>query len=450
MCPFAKIWLDRLHNEDFETRARAHRSMSNSLAALNLTTACVEKKHLLGQSCKPGKRRGRALSIQALAKRTYEKQCARSRARLHDAVGRAVLGAKGMRQRFGQYLNAFRLGGNRKRRRDGTVKNDAAAVSSLSVEKTRKTRALDVFISKKFAEMDGSFAEKRQKVNVAWRNLSPEEKAHYEGLATYYSACTPLPGGAFSEKVASGGEGSSKASSRRRKRQAVSQALDDMEKHPCWKAGLQLFAYGYGMNPTKVESVSDVTVKGLIARAFAFDDKVIGLNDKTPSQPVMTCGQAHGGLCQHDVYTPPTDIALKNLYAFLSKNNLKIKTEPLLMQFKVGRFCSVQLLGRMLGKGDAAYVMATRRLDDAAERPAVAGDVLALEFVDGLPRIETLQAVAKQLLRRAEVRPGPGARLPKMEVACFKYKDGSYHSFQFRNLKPLGSRMGRDGWAVFC
>ena len=50
---------------------------------------------------------------------------------------------------------------------------------------SRKVRALDVFVSEKFAEMadDVGFAAKRRRLTTLWKSISPGERAVYEGKA---------------------------------------------------------------------------------------------------------------------------------------------------------------------------------------------------------------------------------------------------------------------------
>lgn len=85
-------WARRLYDNRPAIAMRAHQALRDLLALAPVSTAKVERKHLLGQETRAQQHRGRALQGRTLAKATYAKSvalvCCRLRQQVVDKVMR--------------------------------------------------------------------------------------------------------------------------------------------------------------------------------------------------------------------------------------------------------------------------------------------------------------------------------------------------------------------------
>lgn len=149
-----------------------------------MTKSQVERKHLLGQELKPGKRRGRAPSAATLGKKTYRKLASQVAARQQTIVKDDVVGMSSQaRRQFSQNMAAFRVGKWKHIDVKGKV---VLGALNRSFRKKRKkaARAYDVFSSQAYGQVGpGSFGEKRARVVQRYRALSADDHAVLQGTA---------------------------------------------------------------------------------------------------------------------------------------------------------------------------------------------------------------------------------------------------------------------------
>ena len=170
---FTLVWARRL--VDHRESRKAFVCLHDILAVMPVVTNGTERKHLLGQECKPRKH-GIALGATCLAMKTYARSATQAVALMTRGVTNECLGEDvRVRRRFGQVLAA--LNPLKCRRRGAT---DAARLADRRVHmrsfaaqpRTRKVYALDVFWkAEKRAVLDASsLCEKRRLLNAAWKN----------------------------------------------------------------------------------------------------------------------------------------------------------------------------------------------------------------------------------------------------------------------------------------
>ena len=93
VCMFTKTWMSRLMTDD--SACEALTSCRDLVATLPVITSKCERKHLLGQDCKPGRRRGRALHPRKLSQRSYAKSVQQVQRRRKTFVQAACVGKCG-------------------------------------------------------------------------------------------------------------------------------------------------------------------------------------------------------------------------------------------------------------------------------------------------------------------------------------------------------------------
>ena len=245
-------------------------------AAFRASSVKVEKKHLLGQECKSGKRRGRAPTCNKLSKRTYQKLVARSAVRMQVAVKAQCLGKSKKEQlRFSRMMAAFSVSRWKKRDQKGKVVM-TGAVGNGKKKNVRPSRAYDTFVSDKFVELGGtgSFAEKRARVGAAYKNISQEVKAVYSGTAQQRTDQSKgLDGKSLPEFVAS--NATNRGINRKRdntlKRNALLETVERMKNHAVFRSGLQIGCLPSGIKPELIRTETDSIIAAWACQIFEFD-----------------------------------------------------------------------------------------------------------------------------------------------------------------------------------
>ena len=106
---FTKVWCRRLRSQNPAVRRRAWRSMSNMAAAFRVTSSKCERKHLLGQSLKYKRSRGRAISVKKLGLKTYQASVTKYAERMRSFVKKSVMGDSVAQRVFSQRLRSRNL-----------------------------------------------------------------------------------------------------------------------------------------------------------------------------------------------------------------------------------------------------------------------------------------------------------------------------------------------------
>ena len=115
-----------------------------SLPLMHMSSAVVERSHLVGQELKPPRSRGRAVDAENLAIRSYQKFCVNDGEKIKNAVENAALKARGLsRCEFHALTSTFRLGKSQRADAMGQSASRKVARRVASESSARRTRKKD-------------------------------------------------------------------------------------------------------------------------------------------------------------------------------------------------------------------------------------------------------------------------------------------------------------------
>ena len=167
---------------------RAHRILCGTLALVCVGSGMAERQHLLGQETKFEKSRGAACRAETIAQRTYVRSAVAEAANLSSQVHKEVLASHRIDQaRYTSLSRAFRLGGARwgPRDRNTPVRVRTREEMVGGGVPRRSLAGWHSFRKQKWAVRakvgTDAFIQEEQRLSLLWSNLSPDEKAVYEG-----------------------------------------------------------------------------------------------------------------------------------------------------------------------------------------------------------------------------------------------------------------------------
>ena len=443
---FGKPWVGRLLDPRGSVARRAHSCLLDMLACMPVSSASCERKHLLGQETKGGpKRRGRALACSTLSQVTYTKSVRKEFERTRQLVMDQVLGSSSsVRRSFEQNLSRLTLGRPMSRKRKAEADGEAH-LASLKHQyqlgsKVRRTRAYDVFVAEKYDEQPAalSMSEKRSRAARAWKQLSPEQLAYYEGRAAGVNAAKEqLVGLGFAKLLENEAARSlPKATLLSMKKRAVLESLQQMQEHDLWGAGLGLQCLDSGLKEELVQQGPDSAMQSECSDIFGYDGAPKA-NRKVNAKHSTVCCQKHGGLCASDPMACRCDLATKNLYHHMKKRFAQL-SYPYLVQLSVQGLADSEhwLLARIVGKGDLALLVG---LDIA---PSCASENLQVATLsdagEGACKVGTSNMVFRRLAATSSAALGVAATdIKGIEVSCF---DMAFLEGSDRFAITIGSR----------
>ena len=158
--------------------AHYHRIFRYALACMKIASIRVEAKHLLGQETRPGKRRGKALTPQGLALRTYRKSVRQAFVAKRAAVSKLVLGKKGKRMFMHLMQTQSQQSRTYRRPKDHTVAT-SRAMRRTSAQQLHKRANWRRHVR---PGTPAGVAE-AHRIRELWRDLRPAAKHVYEEQA---------------------------------------------------------------------------------------------------------------------------------------------------------------------------------------------------------------------------------------------------------------------------
>jgi len=175
---FTPLWIRRLR--DPHRKRRAHRVLRRMVARLPLQSGRVERLHLVGQSLKTVRSRGRAPSAAELGKQTYAAVTQHIHTKKAETAIDSSLGPPGhkLRHQFSLCLVRHQLGPNGRRGKAGR-KRLASTYQCQSI----KVRGYDIFRSKHLSSHGFPTAEQVVQCNEAWQRLPLCRKLLYHAEA---------------------------------------------------------------------------------------------------------------------------------------------------------------------------------------------------------------------------------------------------------------------------
>lgn len=167
--PFAK----QLADTSQHVSARAHRCLFRLLSCTKLSSSSCERKHLLGQESRLGRKRGRGLQCESMSKLTYRKSVKQTGDKLREMLLRKHFGSdtEGLR-RFSQSLAGLKVF---RSRRGGKV--DTQQFKIARERNPRRVRPYDVFMSEEKHHLPAQmpWLQKKRVLDERWRLVSDED-----------------------------------------------------------------------------------------------------------------------------------------------------------------------------------------------------------------------------------------------------------------------------------
>lgn len=397
----------------------AYQMLSGIRQHMCIGSGVVERVHLLGQELKPAKSRGVAVCARVLGERTYIKSAVQERKQKRDLVHEHVLGQYGISlKRFHAMSRAFRLGGARRKTQTsaGSLKVASALDAKQKGKRKRKAAAFGCFQTEKWLVKakvgTAAFLAEKRRIAGLWATLSEDDKFMYEVLAEArqsiaHDAIGDLTADSINNVVAS----ISKHQTRQLNQLMFLRAVDAINEHKAWSAGLGLGTAWSALKPEKVLLAgTDIDAAQELAHYFAYDDRVTD-NPAGTAKPIRSCCARTWGVCSQDSLIGPAMCGPFNIYARLSGWQVTRSNMPFVTKLSTGATAAYYLLVDIIGKGDTALLIGLQSVDDLAS-------ILRLKVakVDGTRQAAccTSQMALCSLLKMSSSSDLPGQDIQEM------------------------------------
>ena len=369
---FTWSWVQRLQAP--ATSARASRALQKMRRVLRLTSARVERKHLIGQEAFLKKSRGRAPTTEVLGRRTLLQAIRRSHSSRFERIrSRHLPRDHSLVLSFNRQLLGLARKQSRKRKRISGM---------LHTRKLRKTAAWHLFRREQRSPAirvsdTAAMAAEEKRLAAKWKSLTESERGPYHGRAAEENNRLDLVSEAVSRdgyKGLEAGRGmlpGSRDVQRRMLRKAAIITSDRIARDPAWHAGSALGCPQAALKPTEVMAgMQKAQLRNISEKAFAFQAKPTPNPRKDTHE--RTCAAKFGGICRGDRFAHKARLFTENLWSQLNAQGLRKDSDyPLILDMdllktdevdEAGAFGDFRkqcfLLLDMVGKGDLAVVCA--------------------------------------------------------------------------------------------
>ena len=360
---FTLPWATRLLYSPAMCR-KAHTSLRNILSVLRVTSARVERKHLVGQELVPTKR-GAALECSQLGKTVFRKLVTAAGDRHRSHAYSQTLGTPATLRHFSQCLTDHCCQSHEDRRttlartQDPERKKTSKIAQHEGKSRVTKVRAYDMYIRSNYSSrLEGNTTfEKRKTLDASWKALSDPEKAAYQHaadrendrVAEHEGENFPAYLARMKQEIVVGSHAKSSASKERFR--AIQVTLDELINHPVFSSGARIHDFGHGIRPELINAEWTISqARDECSRLFDYDAVPIATPNVLP-RCFSPCTQSNGGFCCTSELLGSANTLTYNVYARCKRWKDEF---PILLEFASGPTNQFLLLGRLVGAGKLA------------------------------------------------------------------------------------------------